>query len=300
MSIREYTRLAVRVAFRILVRVSRKKKLSGDFFLSRIYNGKNMRILFVGDVVAPQGCEHLRRVLPKFKKDNKIDFCIVNGENSAQGNGILPGSCDHILDSGADVVTSGNHALKRVEIEDYFDNENIPLIRPANFHSSAPGRGVYILERGSMKLAVINLMGRVYMDTCSSPFEKIDKILSSPTLDGIKNIFVDFHAEATSEKKVMGYYLDGRVSAVVGTHTHVQTADAVIMPKGSAYLTDVGMTGVINSVLGVETECASRRVITGLPVRFKNPDGACMMNCVIVETDNSSGRARAIETFSIT
>ena len=259
-----------------------------------------MRILFVGDVVAPQGCEHLRRVLSAFKKQQNIDFCIVNGENSAQGNGILPGSCDYILDSGADLVTTGNHALKRVEIEKYFDNENIPLIRPSNFHRAAVGKGSYILERKGMRLGVINLIGRIYMDTgCDSPFDEAEKLISEMNAQGIKNIFVDFHAEATSEKRVMGYFLDGRVSAVIGTHTHVQTADEVILPKGTAYMTDAGMTGVIDSVLGVEISCASRKVITGLPVHFRNPEGACKMDCVVIETDNKTGRAVSIERFSI-
>ena len=258
-----------------------------------------MRILFVGDVVAPQGCEHLRRVLPAFKKAQNIDFCIVNGENSAQGNGVLPGSCDHILDSGADMLTTGNHALKRVEIEKYFENENIPIIRPANFHRQAPGKGYRVLEKKGMRLCVINLMGRVYMDACDNPFDALDEILKKDELLGIKNILVDFHAEATSEKRVMGFFADSRVSAVLGTHTHVQTADEQILSGGTAYITDVGMTGVCDSVLGVEKECASRKVITGLPVHFKNPDGKCRMDCIVVETDNKTGRAVSVERFSI-
>ena len=259
-----------------------------------------MRILFVGDVVAPQGCEHLRRVLTKFKKENNIDFTIVNGENSAQGNGILPGSCDYILDSGADLITTGNHALKRIEIEKYFENEFIPLIRPSNFHRSAVGKGSYVLEKKGLRLGVINLMGRVYMDSVENPFDEADRLIREMNGQGIKNILVDFHAEATSEKRVMGYYLDGRVSAVLGTHTHVQTADESILPKGSAYITDTGMTGVIDSVLGVEIGCASRKVITGLPVHFRNPEGPCKMECVIVETENSTGKAVSIERFIIT
>ncbi len=258
-----------------------------------------MRILFVGDVVAPQGCEHLRRVLPNFKKEQNIDFCIVNGENSAQGNGILPGSFEHILMSGADIVTSGNHALRRVEIEKCFENENMPLIRPANLHRSAVGRGYYILEKKGLRLGVINLMGRIYMDFCESPFDAAKEIIAEMKNQGIKNIFLDFHAEATSEKKVMGYFLDGEVSAVIGTHTHIQTADEQILPKGTAYMTDAGMTGVTESVLGVEISCASKKVITGLPVHFKNPEGSCMMNCVVVETDNKTGRAISIERFDI-
>ncbi len=258
-----------------------------------------MRILFVGDVVAPQGCEHLRKVLPAFKKSQSVDFTVVNGENSAQGNGILPGSCNHILDSGADLITTGNHALKRVEAEQYFENENIPLIRPANFHRTAPGKGYYVLEKKGMRLGVINLMGRIYMDTCENPFDEADRLLSEMEKQGIKNILVDFHAEATSEKRVMGFYLDGKVSAVLGTHTHTQTADSQILPGGTAYVTDTGMTGVVNSVLGVEISCASRKVITGLPVHFKNPEGECMMNAVLVETDNKTGRAISIESFDI-
>ncbi len=258
-----------------------------------------MRILFVGDVVAPQGCAHLRKVLPAFKKAQNIDFCIVNGENSAQGNGMLPGSLEHIFTSGADLITSGNHALKRPEIEKYFENEYVQVIRPANFHRSAPGKGMYILEKKGMRLGVINLMGRIYMDTCENPFDEGDKLVKELINQGIKNILVDFHAEATSEKRVMGFFLDGRVSAVLGTHTHVRTADAGILPNGTAYITDTGMTGVVDSVLGVEKECASRKVITGLPVHFRNPDGECMMNAVIVETDNRTGRAISIESFDI-
>lgn len=258
-----------------------------------------MRILFVGDVVAPQGCEHLRRVLPAFKKVQNIDFCIVNGENAAQGNGMLPMSCEHILTSGADLITSGNHALKRPEIEKYFENENNPVIRPANLHRSAPGRGVYVLEKKGLRLGVINLMGRIYMDACDNPFDEADRLVSELSLQGIKNILVDFHAEATSEKRVMGFYLDGKVSAVLGTHTHIRTADSMILENGTAYITDAGMTGVVDSVLGVEKSCAARKVITGLPVHFKNPDGECMMNAVIVETDNKTGRAINIESFDI-
>lgn len=258
-----------------------------------------MRILFVGDVVAPQGCEHLRKVLSAFKKLQNIDFTIVNGENSAQGNGILPGSCDYILDSGADLVTTGNHALKRVEIEKYFDNENIPLIRPANFHRSAPGKGYFVLEKMGKRLGVINLMGRVYMDSVENPFDEAERIISEMKSQGVKNILVDFHAEATSEKRVMGYFLDGKVSAVLGTHTHVQTSDCCVLPEGTAYITDTGMTGVIESVLGVEISCASRKVITGLPVHFKNPEGPCKMECVVFETDNSTGKAVSIESFII-
>ena len=258
-----------------------------------------MRILFVGDVVAPQGCEHLRKVLPALKKSQNIDFCIVNGENSAQGNGILPGSCNHILDSGADLVTTGNHAFRRPEAEALYENENVPLIRPANFHRQAPGKGYYILEKKGMRLGVINLMGRIYMDSVDNPFDEADRLLAKLNEAGVKNILVDFHAEATSEKRVMGFYLDGRVSAVLGTHTHIGTADEQLLPGGTAYITDAGMTGVVNSVLGVEISCASRKVITGLPVHFINPEGECMMNCVVVETDNKTGREVSIERLDI-
>ncbi len=255
-----------------------------------------MRILTIGDVVSKQGCDYLRKVLPALKKEYKADVTVVNGENSAVGNGIIPQSANYIFDSGADVITLGNHALKRPEIYNYLE-ENPFIIRPINFHPSAPGKGVTIVDKGYAQLAVVNLQGVIYLDNNENPFTAIDKVIADLNNDGIKNILVDFHAEATSEKRGMGFYTDGRISALVGTHTHVQTADEQILPKGTAYITDLGMTGPLHSVLGVTPEAAIYKMKTNLPVRFVNDNGECTVEGCFIETDNKTGRAIRIERF---
>ena len=257
-----------------------------------------MNILAIGDVVGTNGCEFLRKNLPAFKKLKKIDVCIVNGENSAQGNGILPQSANHILDSGADLITTGNHAFRRAEIYDKFDEESFPLIRPANFYRTAPGRGYYIIDKGFIQIAVINLMGVAYLDSNENPFDCIDRVLEEVKHCRIK--LLDFHAEATGEKRAMGFYLDGRISAMFGTHTHVQTADEQILPKGTGYITDLGMTGPVQSVLGVTPALAIEKMKTNLPVRFENPDGECKMEGCIFEIDNKTGKTVSVERVSIT
>ncbi len=257
-----------------------------------------MNILVIGDVVGTNGCEFLRKTLPAFKRLNKIDLCIVNGENSAQGNGILPQSAEHLLTSGADIITTGNHALRRFEIYDKFDEESYPLIRPANFYKTAPGKGYYIIDKGFIKIAVINLIGTVYLDNNDNPFDCIDKILDEVSDCRIK--IVDFHAEATAEKRAMGFYLDGKVSAIFGTHTHVQSNDACVLPNGTGYITDIGMTGAIHSVLGVTPELAIQKIRTNLPVRFENPDGECKMEGCIFEIDNKTGKTISATNINIT
>ncbi len=257
-----------------------------------------MIILFIGDVVGTPGCECVRKLLPAFKKHKGVDFCIINGENSAQGNGILPQSADHLFASGADLITTGNHALRRSEIYPVLDG-HLPIIRPVNFHREAPGRGWDILEKRGMRLAVINLMGSVWMEYAENPFDAIDKTVKEIKSHNINNIFVDFHAEATAEKRAMGFWLDGRVSAVCGTHTHVQTADEQILPNGTAYITDTGMTGVIHSVLGVDITKATDKIRTGLPARFEQCVGECRMDGVLIETDNKTGKAVHIERVSL-
>ncbi|MGN1203028.1 MAG: TIGR00282 family metallophosphoesterase [Eubacterium sp.] len=248
-----------------------------------------MKILAIGDIVSKQGCEYLRQELPGLKKELGADIVIVNGENSAVGNGILPQSATHILDSGADVITLGNHCLKRKEIYDYLEEGN-PIVRPANYHCSAPGRGYMIIDKGFCRAAIINLQGSVYMEPVENPFSVIDKIIDEITQQDIKIILVDFHAEATSEKKAMGFYLDGRISALFGTHTHIQTSDNQILPNGTGYITDLGMTGPYYSVLGVEPECVIEKLKTSLPVRFTIPDGPCVLEGCLFEIDNSSGK----------
>ena len=258
-----------------------------------------MRILFIGDVVSVAGCEFVRKKLPGFKRMQEIDFCIVNGENSAKGNGISPASAEHLLTSGADLITTGNHALKRPEAERLLEESGLPVIRPVNFHRSAPGRGVYVLEKRGLRLGVANLIGRVCMDQAEDPFDAVDRVLADFTGQGIVNVLIDFHAEATSEKRAMGFYVNGRASALIGTHTHVQTADEQILSGGTAYLTDAGMTGVIDSVLGVDIACATKKIRTGLPVRFENPEGDCFMCGAVIETDTASGRAVSIERICV-
>ncbi|HEX2939383.1 MAG TPA: TIGR00282 family metallophosphoesterase [Ruminiclostridium sp.] len=254
-----------------------------------------MNILAIGDVVGTPGCEILRKRLPSLKKYYNADLCIVNGENSADGNGITPGSATHIFSSGADVITTGNHVFRRREIYNYLD-ETPQIIRPANYPGSAPGIGYCYVDMGRSKVCIVNLMGTVYMDALANPFLLMDEILNKIE-DTI--IIVDFHAEATSEKKALGYYLDGRVSAVYGTHTHVQTSDEQILPGGTGYMTDIGMTGPKNSVLGVDPKLAIRRFVTKMPVRFQNATGESSVCGVLLCIDDKNGRAFSIEKIYV-
>ena len=255
-----------------------------------------MRLLFLGDVVGAGGCEFLLRKLPEFKRKNNIDVCIANGENSAKGNGVTPKSCEMMLDSGVDMITLGNHTYKRFEIMDYLDG-NVPVIRPFNYPEGAPGNGVGIIDKGRYRVAVINMLGTVFSEPLGNPFAEMDKALKET--DGCKTVIVDFHAEATAEKRAMGFYLDGKVTAVFGTHTHVQTADEQLLPKGTAYITDSGMTGPVQSVLGIEPELTIRKFKTNLPVRFENAVGEYCMDGVIVEIDAKSGKANSIERVNV-
>lgn len=254
-----------------------------------------MVIFAIGDIVADCGCNFLRQKLPTFKKLKGVDFCIANGENSAQGNGITPHSADFLFDSGVDFITTGNHVFRRREIYDYLDGHK-NIIRPANYYTNAPGKGFEIIDLGYTKIAVINLSGRVYMDLCENPFETADSILNK--ID-CKIKIVDFHAEASAEKAAMGYFLDGRVSAVFGTHTHIQTNDAKILSDGTGYITDLGMTGPSNSVLGVKKEISISFMRSGMPARFDTADGPCKMSGCLFEIDNSTGVCVDIEPVNI-
>lgn len=255
-----------------------------------------MKFLAIGDVVSSQGCDYLRDNLPKLKREYGADFVIVNGENSAVGNGVTPKSAQHIFTSGADVITLGNHSLRRPEICDYLD-ENEFIIRPCNYYPSASGRGTAIIERGAFSAAVINLQGTAFLDPIENPFVAVDREIEALNDRGIKNIIIDFHAEATGEKRALGFYLDGRVSMLFGTHTHVQTSDEQILPQGTGYITDLGMTGPYYSVLGVEPERAIEKMKTNLPVRFTNPDGVCTLEGVFFEIDDKTGKTVFIERF---
>lgn len=256
-----------------------------------------MNILCIGDIVGTPGCRQLMDKLPKLRRDKQIDVVIANGENAADGNGITPTTAKHIFDSGVDVITLGNHTYRRAEFYDYLDEAD-NVIRPANFPKGAPGKGFCTVDLGRTQICVINLIGQSFIDSFDSPFDSIDGILSDASLPKIK--ILDFHAEATGEKKALAYYLDGRISAMFGTHTHVQTADECFLPKGLAYITDVGMTGTVNSVLGVKSELVIKKLKTKLPVRFDyEQEGPCRMDCVMFTCDEKTGRCTKIERISI-
>ena len=257
-----------------------------------------MRILCIGDVVSHKGCEFLRSKLPLFKKNNDIDAVIVNGENSADGNGITPTSAKYLSDSGADVVTTGNHVFKRPEFLHYLDESEF-VIRPANYPDSAPGSGMCYIDLGYVKAAVINLLGTVSLEPLDNPFYKVDLLVNKAKSEGAKVIIVDFHAEATAEKKALGFYLDGKVSGVFGTHTHIQTSDAQILPNGTGYITDVGMTGPYLSVLGIEPQLAIKKIKEHLPVRFDYADSPCFMQAVMFEINRTDGKCTKIESINI-
>jgi metallophosphoesterase (TIGR00282 family) len=210
-----------------------------------------MKLLFIGDVVDRPAAIWCAGCCPPIKGRRKIDLVVANGENSAEGNGILPHSANHLYDSGVDVITTGNHALRRREIFDYME-ETPSLIRPYNFHSEAPGRGLYLHDAIRCQFCIINLQGVAFMEPLRNPYEAIEEAIAQA---GTRNILVDFHAEATAEKLALAHYLDGKVTAVIGTHTHVQTADERVLPHGTGYITDAGMCGGRNSVLGVCRAC---------------------------------------------
>lgn len=255
-----------------------------------------MNILAIGDVVGSIGCRFLREKLPKLKKEKNIDMVVANGENSADGNGITPASANFLFSSGVDVITAGNHTFRRPESYHLFDD--LPfLLRPANFpDGTTPGKGYTIYDFGRLQAAVINLMGCMYLEPLNDPYIVIDNILKK--ID-TKIIILDFHAEATAEKIALGYYLDGRISAMFGTHTHVQTADERIFKNGTGFITDVGMTGPIDSVLGVKPELTVKKFKEKLPVRFEIATGECKMDCIVFNIDEKSGKTRSLERLSI-
>lgn len=257
-----------------------------------------MNILCIGDVVGTVGCEFLRSALPPLKRLKAIDLVIANGENSADGNGITPASLRYLFDSGVDVVTTGNHSFRRRESYELYDSAET-LLRPANFPAgTTPGKGLCIVDLGRVRAAVINLMGTVYLESLRSPFETLDELLETPGLPKIR--IVDFHAEATGEKRAMGFYADGRVTALFGTHTHVQTADECVLPKGAGYITDAGMTGPVHSVLGVKAESIIYKLTTKLPTRFELAKGPCRMDCVLFTADEGTGLCTGVERLSLT
>ena len=257
-----------------------------------------MRILFVGDIFGKSGREIAKRAVPALVEQRQIDFVIANVENSAAGFGVTGDVADTILSFGVDAMTSGNHVWDKKEVLDYFPRQP-KLLRPANFPAGAPGRGSYLgRTRTGEPIGVINLMGRIFMTPLDDPFavalREIDAMRARTRV-----IIVDFHAEATSEKIAMGWHLDGRATAVFGTHTHVQTADERILPKGTACLTDVGMTGPHDSIIGVTVEAALGRFLTGMPAKFEAATGPARLNAVVVSADPATGKAIAVERLNL-
>lgn len=258
-----------------------------------------MKLLFIGDIVARAGRDLIRRHTRALAAHYSADLVIANGENAAGGAGITRDNTIEILKAGVDVITTGNHVWDKRETLEFINNEP-RLIRPANYPEGAPGKGSYVATTTSgMTVGVINVMGRVLMNTLEDPFRVAERELALVTAAGAKVIFVDVHAEATSEKIALSYFLDGRVSAVIGTHTHVQTADERILPGGTACLTDVGMTGPHDGVIGIEKDAIIARFLTGLPARFESASGDARLNGVAIEVDPETGKASAIERISL-
>jgi 2',3'-cyclic-nucleotide 2'-phosphodiesterase len=257
-----------------------------------------MRILFIGDIFSKVGRDLVRRSVPGLVRVHDIDLVIANGENAAGGFGLTRETADEIFKAGVEVITSGNHVWDKRELLAFIDDEP-RLLRPLNYPAGTPGRGSVVVTTGTgNRVGIVNAMGRVFMTAIDDPFtttrRAVERIRTETPL-----VFVDMHAEATSEKVAFGWYLDGLATAVVGTHTHVQTADAQILPGGTAYITDVGMTGPHDGVIGVEREAIIQRFLTALPGRFDTARGAPRLHAVIVEADPETGRAQAIERLSL-
>jgi 2',3'-cyclic-nucleotide 2'-phosphodiesterase len=251
-----------------------------------------VKLLFVGDVVGGIGRRTLATLLPGIRDEHQPDFVVVNGENSAGGVGITEKTARELLDMGADAITLGNHAYRHREVYEYLDREE-RIVRPANYPKGSPGRGHTVIERDGMRLGVVNLSGLVFLQAVRSPFAEVDAALAE-LRERADFVLVDMHGEATSEKVAMGWHLDGRVTACVGTHTHVATADARVLPGGTAYVTDVGMTGPRGGVIGVKREQAVERFLTLTNVRFETSDEDPWLNALLVEAGDD-GRATGVE-----
>jgi len=256
-----------------------------------------MKIMMIGDVYGEPGRAALTKLLPKLRDQHRVDFTVVNVENSAGGFGVTQPIAESVLDLGVDVMTTGNHVWDKKETVSYIVKEN-RLLRPANYPEGTPGAGYITVKAGPHRVTVINLMGRVFMNPIDCPFRKVEAILES--VGGETPIrLVDFHCEATSESIAMGWWLDGKVSAVVGTHRHVQTADERVLPGGTAYITDLGMTGPTDGVIGVDREQILQRFLYQMPMRFETAKGPTALHGVVITVDPDTGRASAIERLRI-
>ena len=259
-----------------------------------------MKLLFLGDIVGRPGRDLIRRHVRALASRHGADLVIANGENAAGGAGITRENMLEILSAGVDVITTGNHVWDKRETLEFIGNEP-RLIRPANYPEGTPGFGSYIATAGNgVRVGVINVMGRIFLHAIDDPFRVADREIARVKEDGAQVIFVDFHAEATSEKLALTYYLDGKVAAVIGTHTHVQTADERILAGGTAALTDVGMTGPHDGVIGMDKESVIARFVTGMPARFESAGGDPRLHGVAISVDPATGKATAIERISLT
>ena len=252
-----------------------------------------MIVLVIGDIIGSPGRRAVKEVLPGLKQQYGIDFVIANGENVAGGLGLTLNTAEELFDAGVDVITSGNHIWAQKEIIPYLDSE-MPILRPLNYPPGVPGRGYLVFEN---RIVVVNLIGRTFIGNFDCPFRAMDKLLAelSPKPAAV---IVDFHAEATSEKMAMGRYLDGRVSAVLGTHTHVGTIDTQLLPQGTAYVTDIGMTGPVDSIIGDDTEAVLQRFLSMIPHRLTVGKGKVTFNAILVKIDEETGRATGIERIN--
>lgn len=251
---------------------------------------RGLRILMIGDVIGRPGRRAIKSLVPQLRQEHHIDIIIANAENAAGGMGLTPETALELMDAGVDVLTSGNHIWQYKEIVPALEDGHLPLLRPLNYPPQAPGRGHLI----NGKVMVVNLVGRTFMAPLDCPFRTVESLLEGLGHKAPKVIIVDFHAEATSEKMAMGWFLDGKVSAVLGTHTHVGTVDLRILPGGTAYVTDVGMTGPVDSVIGVEVDAVLQRFITRLPQQLTIGKGKVGLDAVLVEVDEATGKARSV------
>ena len=252
-----------------------------------------MNILFIGDIFGSPGRNLIKKYLPELKKEFEIDFCIANGENSAHGKGITEKTATELFNCGVDCFTSGNHIWDKKESIDYLTREK-RIIRPLNYSEDAIGAIYYIADVGLSKLAILNIQGQVYMNPINSPLLALEKIL--PSIKKVtNNIIVDFHAEATAEKRALAFNFDGQISAFVGTHTHIQTADEEILPNNTAYITDVGMTGPHDSCIGIKKEIVISKMKTSMHLPFQPAEGGLQINAVVISIDETTGKALTIQ-----
>ena len=255
-----------------------------------------MKVLAVGDIVGESGVRKLKELLPIIKKEENIDFIITNGENSAGGMGINEKNLKNILESGTDVITMGNHTWGKKDIFKFIDHPK--LLRPANYPKGIPGKGIGIYEVNGKKIAVMNFIGRVDINILTENPFLLAKEMIEEIKDKVDMIFIDFHAEATAEKIAMARYLDGKITALFGTHTHVQTADEQILPEGTGYITDLGMTGPKNSVIGMDIQASIKRFETTLPEKYKLAEGDCIFNAVLFDIDENTNKVKSIKRIN--